>query len=278
MSNPLDEFLDEYGEKTALDWKGIGQHTGNALLGAMGVAAGTALVGSGALAVQHIYNAATAKRDFRNMMEWNQDLHHEDQRLVNQSFRTLRRFAPDMSKDPLIAGAMVRQMVQAPQGAAGIMQQALQGQKNIGSPIIDAYMSAAEKGMAEGMKGFTPLGAGLRQDEELKELKKRHDEELKKRHEEEIRKRREEEIRRRHEEEIRKLHEEELRKLRVAYKRRVADAFAKEREGGKKVTKAQAWTQLPLPGFEEARAATQLPLPGFTSEGGRILRVRRHTP
>jgi len=221
MSNPLDEFLDEYGEKTALDWRGVGQHTGNALLGAMGVAAGTALVGSGALAVQHIYNAATAKRDFRSMMEWNQDLHHEDQRLVNQSFRTLRRFAPDMSKDPLIAGAMVRQMVQAPQGAAGIMQQALQGQKNIGSPVIDAYLSAAEKGMAEGMKGFTPLGAGGR-----------------------------------HAEEIKKLHEE--------YGHRVANAFAKGREEGKKA--------------RNARAGTQLPLPGFTSEGDRILGVRRHTP
>jgi hypothetical protein len=109
-------------------------------------------VGGAALAIQHIYDAATAKRDFRGMLEWNQDLHHEDQRMVNQSFRTLRRFAPDMSKDPLVAGSMVRQMVQAPQGAAGIMQQALQGQKNIGSGILPAAMGAAGKGMGEGMK------------------------------------------------------------------------------------------------------------------------------
>jgi hypothetical protein len=162
MSNPLDDFLGEYGEKTAVDWdkagKSIAEHGGNALVGAAAVGAGTAMLGGVGMAAQHIYNAATAKRDFRGMMQWNEDLAHEDQRMVTQSFRTLRRFAPDMSKDPLVAGSVIRQMVQAPQGASGIMQQALQGQKNIGSPVMDNYMQAVQKSMVKGMES-TPFSA-----------------------------------------------------------------------------------------------------------------------
>lgn len=162
MSNPLDDFLAAYGEKTAFDWGQAGAHGGNALVQGAGNAVGTAALAGLGSAAQHIYNAVTAKRDFKGMMEWNQDLHHEDQRLVNQSFRTLRRFAPDMSKDPLVAGSMVRQMVQVPQGAAGIMQQAMQGQKNVGSPIMDAYVGAAGKGVGEGMKDAVPFGQGYK--------------------------------------------------------------------------------------------------------------------
>lgn len=172
--NSLDDFLSEYGEKVAVDWKGMGQQTGNALLGAAAVGAGTMAIGGLGMAASHIYDAATAKRDFRGMMEWNQDLHHEDQRMVNQSFKTLRHFAPDMSKDPLVAGSMIRQMVQAPQGAAGIMSQALQAQKNIGSGIGAAALGGVGKGMQSGMNGFQPLGAGGRHAEELAAMTEAH--------------------------------------------------------------------------------------------------------
>jgi hypothetical protein len=163
MSNPLDSFLTEYGQsKTAAKPSALaafGLQGGNAIVAGIGGGVGAALAGSGALAVQHIYDAATSKRDFRGMLSWNKDLHDEDQVVVNQAFRTLRRFAPDLSRDPLVAGAMVRQMVQAPQGAAGIVQQAIQGQKNVGSPVLDAYMNAARAGASEGMRGMEPFGA-----------------------------------------------------------------------------------------------------------------------
>jgi len=184
MTNPIDDFLGEYGEKRAFNWgkaragaaevgKEVGTHGGNMLVGGLMAGAGTAIAGAGALAVNHIYNAVTAKRDFKGMMEWNQDLAHEDQRLVNQSFRTLRQFAPDISRDPLVAGSMIRQMVQAPQGAAGIMQQALQGQKNVGSPVMDAYMTAAGKSMGEGAKGVSVFG-----NTGIDRLKETHEKEL----------------------------------------------------------------------------------------------------
>lgn len=159
MANPLDDFLEEYGEKTAFKWGEMGQHAGNALAGAATTAVGAAAVAGVGLSAKHIYDAATAKRDFRGMLEWNKDLHHEDQALVNQSFRTLRRFAPDMSKDPMVAGSMIRQMVQSPQGAAGVIHQAIGAQKNMGTPVMDAYMAAGNKGMADGMRDFEPLGA-----------------------------------------------------------------------------------------------------------------------
>jgi hypothetical protein len=155
--NPLEDFL---MEKTALFGDsaktGLG-HVGSAALGAAAAGAGSALFAVGSTAAGKIYDAATSKRDFRKMLEWHADLGQEDPRLVSQAFRTLRQFAPDMSRDPLVSGALVRHIVAAPQGAAGIVQEAMQGQRNIGHPSRDAFLMGAQSGMGEGMKGFAPF-------------------------------------------------------------------------------------------------------------------------
>jgi hypothetical protein len=155
--NPLEEFLMEKQAKLSKNTRlGLG-HFGSAALGAAAVGAGSGIFAAGVVAANKIYNAATAKRDFRQMLQWHTDLQQEDQKLVNQAFRTLRQFAPDMSRDPLVSGAIVKNIVAAPQGAAGIIQESMQGQRNIGRPVSEAFLSGTQSGMAEGMKGFTPF-------------------------------------------------------------------------------------------------------------------------
>ena len=69
MGNPIDDFLayadDVSLEKTAEPGRfaGLGIHGGNALAQGLGAGIGASLLAGGALAAQHIYNAATAKRD-----------------------------------------------------------------------------------------------------------------------------------------------------------------------------------------------------------------------
>jgi hypothetical protein len=154
--NPVETFL---AEKLAMFPTGAAQagrqlsgQIGGALVQGLGAGLGAAALTGGALAVQNIYNAATSKKDFRQMLEWNRDLHEADPRLLNQSFRTLRSFAPEMSKDPLVAGALVRRMVESPMGAAGIIQEAMSGQRNITAPVRESFTGAASKGVQSALE------------------------------------------------------------------------------------------------------------------------------
>jgi len=168
--NPLDAFLDEFGGATKVannpssTWRSLGAAGGNALAQGLGAGVGAAMLAGGAMAVQHLYDAATSKRDFRSMMDAHKDLHHEDQRSVLQAFKTLRSFAPDMSKDPLVSGAMVRQMVQSPTGVAGHVQEALLAQKNIGTPAMTAFLTAGTRSTQEGMRHLTPFTPSVHPD------------------------------------------------------------------------------------------------------------------
>lgn len=160
--NPIEAFLSEKIAAPSVPQlaANVGKPFGGALLQGLGAGVGATLLAGGAVAAQRIYDAATSKHDFRKMLEWNQDLRGEDQRLVTQSFRTLRSFAPDMSRDPLVSGTLVRRMVQAPEGVAGIVQQALGGQKDIASPLQEAYVSSMGRGLHEGMGAFSPRARG----------------------------------------------------------------------------------------------------------------------
>ncbi len=156
--NPLDEFLDEYVPATKeAGWKDVAAHGGNALAQGLGAGVGAAVLAGGTLAVQHLYDAATSKRDFRGMMDLHQDLHYEDQRSVLQAFKTLRNFAPDMSRDPLVAGSMVRQMVASPNGVAGHVHTALDAQRSMGTPVTNSVLLAGAKATGEGMKHVRPF-------------------------------------------------------------------------------------------------------------------------
>lgn len=119
MSNPLDEFLEEMGEKQA----GIGEQFGNAAIGGFGAAAATAAIGGAAMGARALFNAATSARDFRKMLEQNDDVrqHHEaNPRMVNQFYSSLRTMNPSFAKDPVVAGSYMRRMLENPMHAGGI--------------------------------------------------------------------------------------------------------------------------------------------------------------
>lgn len=116
--NPVEEFLMEkkaFGSKL----KGMAQKAAP-VLGRMGEQAGTAaLAGVGAAgfaglvgAAGKLYDAATKTRDFNSMLEANPDLHshlEQDPGGFNRMFTSLRRFSPEFTKDPLVAGSLMRQ-------------------------------------------------------------------------------------------------------------------------------------------------------------------------
>ena len=154
MSNPFEDFLEEYGpaeEKTAGfadSAKGFGRDFGSALgFGAATAGASGVIAGIG-VAAGKIYNAATKARDFRNMMSFNPDLqeHHDrDPRMFNQMFTSLRNMNPSYSKDPLVAGTYMRQMVESPLTAGGKLTDAIGNR--------DAFRSPFSKAVEEGMSG-----------------------------------------------------------------------------------------------------------------------------
>jgi hypothetical protein len=156
--NPIEEFLLVKTALKAPRQAGMFGQIGNFMAQGLGAGLGAAVLTGGALAVRNIYNAATAKKDFKEMLQWNQDLHGADQRLLNQSFRSLRTFAPDMAKDPLVAGSMVRRMVEAPQGVAGIMGEAIQGQRGLPAPLMESFTEGAQAGVGRGVGTFQPFG------------------------------------------------------------------------------------------------------------------------
>jgi hypothetical protein len=108
-------------------------------------------------------DAATKGRDFRSMMEANEDLHmhHEqDPKRFNLMFSTLRNVNPEFSKDPLIAGSFMRRMIESPMGIGGIAGEALKHRGDYPETAFgvahDYARGGAQAGIAESMKSRTP--------------------------------------------------------------------------------------------------------------------------
>lgn len=163
MKNPVETYLNE---KTAVSF-GTGLSAGlrgSLRPGAVGyrigrgaVNVGLAATGAGAVAgatygVQKLYDAATKARDFRSMLDANPDLaqkHEEDPRVFNQMFSTLRTFNPAFTRDPIVAGAYIRRMVDDPMAAGAHAVEALQYRDKVrntlGEQVSRTVFHRAEK-------------------------------------------------------------------------------------------------------------------------------------
>lgn len=114
----------------------------------MGVA-GAAVAGVG-LAAQKIFDAVTKRRDFRQMLEFNPDLQEHqasNSKMFNQAFSTIRSMNPTFSRDPLVAGAYMRQLVQNPQTAGAVAGQLLQARGNVPAPMLEGFGQGAREGL-----------------------------------------------------------------------------------------------------------------------------------
>ena len=130
--NPVEEYLadKEETEKTAGPLQGFSRYFRSSGLGS-DLARMT--VGAGVLAVpaaaSKVYTAITKGRDFRAMMQNNQDLHEMQQELGAPRFHalysSLRSMNPEFSADPIVAGTYMRQMARHPEQAGKTIVESL---------------------------------------------------------------------------------------------------------------------------------------------------------
>jgi len=103
-------------------------------------AAGTALslgmTAAGALAVpatKYIMGAITKRQDYNEMMGLNPDLpqiKQENPRMFNQMYTSLRNANPEFGRDPIIAGAHMRKMMNTPPMAGFTLVEAMRARPN----------------------------------------------------------------------------------------------------------------------------------------------------
>lgn len=136
---------------------GLGKRLGEGAMQAGVAAGGAALVAGGAFAAEKAYDALTQGRDFRGMLAENPDIaeaHQENPKAVNRMYATLRTFNPAFSRDPLVAGSYVRQMLEDPLHAGGKVVDALNYRDKANGPGYgQAVFRSALSGMAGSSKG-----------------------------------------------------------------------------------------------------------------------------
>ena len=168
MKNPVEEFVEMSKKANFLTdaAKKFPQHMAHAATGAAAGAVGLMGAGLGA-AVSGILDAATKGRDFRHMMEANEDLqmHHEqDPQRFNLMFNTLRNVNPEFSKDPLVAGSFMRRMIESPMGIGGIAGEALKQRGDYPESAFgvahDFAREGAKAGLQHGRAGAPNAGDG----------------------------------------------------------------------------------------------------------------------
>jgi len=112
------EYAAKEGLKTRIGW----------------AAAKAGLVGSGLLLAtggvalgKHVYDKLMGpvefRKDFNAAMEHDKTLKQYDRDQVESRFRTLRKFNPDMSKDPFVASSFIRQTMEMPHVTAGMVRE-----------------------------------------------------------------------------------------------------------------------------------------------------------
>lgn len=132
--NPVQDYLEiregASGEKVASGrfqaLKTFGTQVGKGLTSGVGAALATGAIAGTTLAASKVYDALTKSRDFKALLDpnLNPDLHEAQQKnpqFFNAAFSSLRRMQPEFSKDPLVAGSLMRQMMDNPASAGGVL-------------------------------------------------------------------------------------------------------------------------------------------------------------
>jgi len=146
MSNPIDDFLEM--DKQGGLWTGVTNQfssagreaLGGKLVGGALIAGGTmAVTGLGA-AASKIYEAVDKRRGFKEMMSLDPGLKDlqadKGPKLFNASYSSLRNVNPTFGKDPLIAGAYMRRIMENPETAGLQIAATLQAPK---APMSGQY-------------------------------------------------------------------------------------------------------------------------------------------
>lgn len=168
--NPVEDFLKQAGfmdilrgigrgistslEPLAHDAQMLGSERAGRLMGQVGApaltAAGLAAFSQGASkGLGALSNKFTKARDYKAMIRANPSLNQADASTTQMYFNSLRHVSPSLSKDPLVAGSFVRNMLEMqPESGAAIpiatTKLLAEAQKNISSardnhPIAEAF-------------------------------------------------------------------------------------------------------------------------------------------
>jgi hypothetical protein len=161
MANPIEDFL---MAKEALGPMGpFARRLGGKMLesGATGLA--YAGMGAGvagiAQAAQHLYSAATKKRDFDSMLVQNPHLipiHQQNPEEFGQMYTSLRAMNPEFARDPLVAGSsMWAAMEKNPQdrGAVAVQARRDAGRGSPPGPLSSAFMGGYQSGSKVNLGG-----------------------------------------------------------------------------------------------------------------------------
>jgi hypothetical protein len=164
MGNPVEEFL-LTKQALGINLRGVGdalrsptaKRIGAGALGAIGAGVGAAGFAGAVGATEKLYLAATKAHDFRQMMEANPDLHaHQqaDPAGFNRMFTSLRTFAPDFTREPMVAGAYMRNAMEAPEDQRGML--GVRAMSELKQPrqgaASEAAMTAFQRGLGETTK------------------------------------------------------------------------------------------------------------------------------
>lgn len=122
-------------------------------------AAGTVVGGLMASVATDLYDAAkkglTKGRNYSRIMEANPNLKREvDPKALRMAYNTLHRFAPDFTADPLVGGALLKQVAELPQMSHKTVIELIGARGNI------------QKGKGDYFKGLGGLGDQLLSHEE----------------------------------------------------------------------------------------------------------------
>jgi hypothetical protein len=164
MSNPVEEFLltkqalglNLGGMRSALT-SPTAKRIGGAAVAAVGAGIGAAGFAGAVGATEKMYLAATKTRDFRQMLEANPDLraHQQaDPAGFNRMFTSLRTFAPDFTREPMVAGAYMRNAMETPEESRGMVGVRAMGdlKQPRKGPGADAAQSAFGQVLGSGLK------------------------------------------------------------------------------------------------------------------------------
>ena len=161
MNNPVDEFLKEAG------WlDGMKRALGEAIPGAV-AAAGLAVMGTAASkGYGMVKERFTKVRDYSNMLKANPMLRRQDAGSVQMVYNSLRKTAPSLAADPLIAGSFVRNTLElSPESGPGIPLQSAkllaETQRNI-TQSKSGRGSISEAFQPTSISPFPPLHQGER--------------------------------------------------------------------------------------------------------------------
>ncbi len=139
--NPLDEALEakeaaqlnlfggnspvgNFARSVGRGFAGSGGDVGKSLATGAAATAGAAAIGGVAMGAHKLMDAVRKRHDFRQMMEVNADLagaQEENPQFFNHAYTSLRSMVPSYARDPIIAGNLMRRMVDSPEGAGSIL-------------------------------------------------------------------------------------------------------------------------------------------------------------